>query len=61
MTGAWSAGAAWIDGQYCPIAEAKISMLDRRPGRLTRRLQDLYWARHSDPRYSTPVRYDDPA
>jgi branched-chain amino acid aminotransferase len=24
----WSAGAAWIDGQYCPIGEAKISVLD---------------------------------
>jgi branched-chain amino acid aminotransferase len=28
------------------------------PGPLTRQLQDLYWASHSDPRYSTPVRYD---
>src|SRR5580658_1573560 len=26
--GAWSAGAAWIDGRYCPIGEAKISVLD---------------------------------
>src|SRR3984885_8791186 len=25
---AWSAGAAWIDGRYCPIGEAKISVLD---------------------------------
>jgi branched-chain amino acid aminotransferase len=24
----WSAGAAWIDGRYCPIEEAKISVLD---------------------------------
>jgi len=30
------------------------------PGPLTQRLQDLYWASHSDPRYSTPVRYDEP-
>jgi branched-chain amino acid aminotransferase len=29
------------------------------PGPLTRQLQDLYWASHSDPRYSTPVRYDE--
>src|SRR6202034_1481762 len=26
--GAWSDGAAWIDGRYCPIREAKISVLD---------------------------------
>ncbi len=24
----WPAGAAWIDGHYCPIEEAKISVLD---------------------------------
>ncbi len=24
----WPAGAAWIDGRYCPIEEAKISVLD---------------------------------
>jgi branched-chain amino acid aminotransferase len=24
----WPAGAAWIDGRYCPIGEAKISVLD---------------------------------
>ena len=29
------------------------------PGPLTRQLRDLYWASHSDPRYSTPVRYDE--
>jgi len=27
------------------------------PGPLTARLRDRYWARHQDPRYSTPVRY----
>jgi branched-chain amino acid aminotransferase len=27
------------------------------PGPLTARLRDLYWARHEDPHYSTPVRY----
>ena len=26
--GAWAAGAAWIDGGYCPVEEAKISVLD---------------------------------
>ena len=31
------------------------------PGPLTRKLRDLYWASHEDPRYSTPVRYDEPA
>jgi branched-chain amino acid aminotransferase len=30
------------------------------PGPLTRQLQDLYWASHSDPRYSTPVHYHEP-
>jgi len=48
---AWPAGAAWIDGRYCPIEEAKISVLDLG---LTR--SDS----HEDPRYSTPVRYDEP-
>ena len=24
----WPAGAAWIDGRYCPIEEAKISVVD---------------------------------
>ena len=26
--GPWPAGAAWIDGTYCPVEEAKISVLD---------------------------------
>ena len=30
------------------------------PGPLTRDLKDRYWARHQDPRYSTPVRYEEP-
>jgi branched-chain amino acid aminotransferase len=30
------------------------------PGPRTTRLRDRYWARHQDPRFSTPVRYDDP-
>jgi len=29
------------------------------PGPLTARLKDQYWRRHSDPRFSTPVRYDE--
>jgi branched-chain amino acid aminotransferase len=24
----WPGGAAWIDGQYCPVGEARISVLD---------------------------------
>jgi branched-chain amino acid aminotransferase len=32
---------------------------DGRPGPLTAKLQDQYWRRHEDPRFSTPVRYDD--
>ncbi len=30
------------------------------PGPLTIRLRDRYWASHADPRYTTPVRYDQP-
>ena len=30
------------------------------PGPLTMQLRDLYWASHQDPRYSTPVRYEEP-
>ena len=26
--GPWLGGAAWIDGGYCPVGEAKISVLD---------------------------------
>ena len=33
---------------------------DGLPGPLTAKLQDLYWRRHEDPRFSTPVRYDEP-
>jgi len=30
------------------------------PGPLTMQLRDRYWASHQDPRYSTPVRYEEP-
>ena len=30
------------------------------PGPLTARLRDQYWLRHEDPRFSTPVRYEEP-
>ena len=30
------------------------------PGPMTLELKDRYWASHEDPRYSTPVRYDEP-
>jgi len=40
-----------IDGQ--PVGTGQ-------PGPLTRRLRDRYWASHADPRYATPVRYDEP-
>jgi branched-chain amino acid aminotransferase len=30
-----------------------------RPGPLTAQLREAYWRRHSDPRFSTPVRYDE--
>jgi len=29
-------------------------------GPLTARLRDEYWRRHEDPRFTTPVRYDEP-
>ena len=44
-----------------------VTVLDGRPvgpgapGPLTSQLRDRYWASHEDPRYSTAVRYDDPA
>jgi branched-chain amino acid aminotransferase len=106
----WPSGAAWIDGRYCPVEDARISVLDLgvtreagqpvdeglltaadllradevlvtstaggimpvtavdgvpvgtgQPGPLTRQLRDRYWASHADPRYSAPVRYDEPA
>jgi branched-chain amino acid aminotransferase len=40
-----------------------ITSLDGRPigdgtaGPVTRRIRDLYWAAHSDPRYTTPIEY----
>jgi branched-chain amino acid aminotransferase len=40
-----------IDGE--PVAAGK-------PGPLTLLLREQYWARHQDPRYSTPVRYHSP-
>jgi branched-chain amino acid aminotransferase len=40
-----------IDGQ--PVGRGA-------PGPRTMLLRDRYWARHQDPRFSTPVRYDDP-
>jgi len=30
------------------------------PGPLTLELRERYWDSHQDPRYSTPVRYDEP-
>ena len=28
MSELWPGGAAWIDGRYCPVEDAKISVLD---------------------------------
>jgi branched-chain amino acid aminotransferase len=42
-----------------------VTLIDGKPvgtgeaGPLTMRLRDQYWLRHEDPRFSTPVRYDD--
>ncbi|MGB7480030.1 MAG: aminotransferase class IV [Burkholderiaceae bacterium] len=38
----------WVDGR---------AIGDGAPGPLTRRLADLYWEWHRDPRYSTPIDY----
>ncbi len=40
----------WYDGK--PIG-------DGRPGPITRRILDLYWRRHEDDAFTTPVTYDD--
>lgn len=34
---------------------------DGRPGPVTTRLRELYWAAHTDPRWAEPVDYDQPA
>ena len=52
----WPAGAAWIDGRYRPVEDAKISVLDLG----VTRSDCTYDVVHADPRYSTPVQYDDP-
>jgi len=33
-----------------------VPVADSRPGSITRRLTDLYWAKHDDPAWSTPVK-----
>ena len=65
----WPGGAAWIDGRYCPIDEAKISGASMRVSQVVRIPSqsvdpsvknyhwldlDRYWASHDEPRYSTP-------
>ena len=51
---------------YAPNLVTALATLDGRPvgtgapGPLTRQLRDRYWASHEEPRYSTPVRYDEP-
>lgn len=41
---------SWYEGR--PIG-------DGRPGRITMRIHDLYWRRHEDDAFCTPVTYDD--
>ena len=41
---------SWYEGR--PIG-------DGRPGRITTRIHDLYWRRHEDDAFCTPVTYDD--
>lgn len=45
-------------GGVMPIATLdREAVGDGSPGPVTRRLRDLYWAAHDDPRYTTPVAY----
>lgn len=45
-------------GGVLPVTRVDGSAIgDGRPGSLTRRLRDAYWAAHDDPRYATPVQY----
>jgi branched-chain amino acid aminotransferase len=45
-------------GGVMPITRLDSSPVgDGSPGPLTRRLRDLYWAAHQDPRHATPVEY----
>ena len=44
-------------GGVMPVVSVNGSRLgDGRPGSVTRRLRELYWAAHDDPRYATPGR-----
>ena len=36
----WSAGVAFVDGEFCPIGEAKISILDMGVTRFRKLLAD---------------------
>lgn len=45
-------------GGVMPVTRVDgVPVGDGRPGALTRRLRDAYWAAHEDPRYATPVEY----
>lgn len=46
-------------GGVMPVTTVDGSPLgDGRPGPVTLRLREAYWALHEDPRFSSPVRYD---
>ncbi len=45
-------------GGIIPVSSVNLAMIgDGRPGPLTTRIKDQYWARHSDPAWLTPVNY----
>ena len=47
-------------GGVMPVARIDGKAVgDGRPGPLTRRLREAYWAAHEDPKYTTPVDYQD--
>lgn len=49
-------------GGVMPVARIDGKAVgDGRPGPLTRRLREAYWAAHEDPKYTTPVDYRDAA
>jgi branched-chain amino acid aminotransferase len=61
LTGAEEAFISSTAGGVMPVTRIDGKPLgDGRPGPLGRRIKELYWAAHADPRYTTPVDYEAP-